>query len=270
MTRPLPPGFLKHLHLCTALVGLWLAGHASAQAPAAAAAAEAPSAPDAAASQAAPPLNLPKAPAPKPLAPATFVGGPAWQQLSNEQRQVLSPLATDWDKLDGTQRGKWLELAARFHALPADEQQRVRERMSEWARLSPAERQQVRAGFQNTQQLKKQDLQAKWEAYQSLPPERRQELLDKAAQKKPPALAATASAPARMTKSNLVPARPPQPITAVTPSLRQAKPGATTLLITQGSSLPSHQQAGMPKVLANPELIDPKTLLPRQSASKKP
>ena len=58
------------------------------------------------------------------------------------------------------------------------------------------------------------------------------------------------------------------------PALRRSvadilKPGliATTLLITQVNQRPLHQQAGQPKVFADPSLVDPKTLLPRAASA---
>lgn len=189
-----------------------------------------------------------------------------WNSLTVTQRGALAPLEHDWDKLDSSRRSKWLEVAARFHTLPADEQARLRDRMSEWAKLSPNERQQARVGFQSTQQIKSGDLQAKWEAYQALPAERRQALADRAALKtQPPNIVPSTKGPAAeaLAKSNLVPAPINAPITAVAPSMLQAKPGASTVLITQGKTLPAHQLAGQPKVLADPSLVDPKTLLPK-------
>ncbi|MEJ6001777.1 DUF3106 domain-containing protein [Paucibacter soli] len=209
---------------------------------------------------------------PLPARPAaSLLGISNWQALSPAQRSALAPLQHEWDKLDSSRRGKWLEVAARFHALPADEQARIRERMIEWTRLSPIERQQARVGFQSTPPLKNDELQAKWEAYQALPPERRQALADRASQKTLPAAGAATSgtdaAPASLAKSNLVPAPSAAPITAVAPSILQARPGATTVLITQAKTLPAHQTAGQPKVLADPNLVDPKTLLPKARAN---
>ena len=205
------------------------------------------------------------APPHKPLGAVALLGAGTWEQLSPAQRDILTPLAADWNKLDSAQRSKWLELAARFPKLSPEAQARVRERMAQWAKLSPTERQELRAAFQDAQQLRRADLQAKWEAYQALPEEKRQALMDKASQKKP-GPAAPATQPS-LAKSNIVPVAPKQPITAVAPSVRQAKPGATTLLITQVNQRPLHQQAGQPKVFADPSLVDPKTLLPRAASA---
>ncbi len=213
-------------------------------------------------------------PAPAALlaAPSPMQAAPKWAGLSPAQKQALAPLERDWDGLDDTRKSKWLEIAPRFAALPPDERDRIHERMRAWAALSPAERQQARVGYQMVQQLKTRDREAKWEAYQALSPEKRAELAEKAAHKqtaKPCLTGSKHCAPeAKLEaapKSNLVP--PPPRIQAakpVAPSVVQAKPGATTVLITQATIPPAHQQAGQTKVWADPELVDSKTLLPKK------
>jgi len=218
-------------------------------------------------------LPAPMAPAPLPLAPTTLTGGPDWAHLTPAQKQVLTPLQADWNQLDGGQKSKWLEVAARFHTITPDEQARIHQRMTEWTRLSPAQRQQARVAFQTTQRMKVNDIEAKWDAYQSLPPERRAELAAKAAEKaarKQQHSHANGLPPQGLAKNNLVPLSKPQAIVAVAPSVLQAKPGATTILITQGAMQPVHQLAGLPKVLADPNLVDSKTLLPKRSAAATP
>lgn len=240
--------------------------------PAAAQPAEAASAPEAVASA---PL-LPPLPslAPPMASPSTLPPPPNWQGLSRTQQLALGPLERDWDKLDPARKSKWLEIAARFLSLPRDEQTRMHERMRAWARLSPAQRQQARIGYQVALQIKADDRQAKWEAYQALPPERRQELADKAIKKltRPlPKPAGTESQQGSQTKSNLVPALPRHlPVKPVAPSVLQAKPGVSTVLITQAKTPPTHQRAGQTKVLADPALVDSKTLLPKQRPASTP
>ena len=202
---------------------------------------------------------------PSPLLPA-----PNWMGLTLEQRQALAPLEHDWDGLDESQKSKWLEVAPRFAALAPQERERIHERMRAWAALSPAERQRARVGYQMVQQLKTQDREAKWEAYQALSPERRRELAEKAAQKQAakPCVTGKRCTEAHLEsspKSNLVP-QPPRilPAKPVALSVVQAKPGASTVLITQATLPPVHQQAGQTKVWADPELVDSQTLLPRK------
>lgn len=238
-----------------------------------------------AASAAAPAVALPSSapavalpsPAPKPQPLPVTSGSAEWQALSPAQRQVLAPLEQEWNGLDGSRKGKWLELANRYPQLPADEQLRVQERMNAWVKLSPAERQQARVGFQVAQQLKADERQAKWEAYQALPVERRQELADKAAHKLAqgqPGIAGrtaeTKAATGQGAKPNLVLLLPrpqaDQPGQPLGPTVAQAKPGATTVLIGAGKT-PWQRPGGRARLTLDTSRIDSKTLLPKPAAS---
>jgi hypothetical protein len=201
---------------------------------------------------------LPSAPRPTALTSA-----PGWAGLTRAQRTILAPLEPDWPQMSDEHRGKWLTVANRIHRLPIDDQARLQERMRDWARMNPIERREARVGFLSAMQLDAEHRRAKWEAYQALPPERRAELAERAAKKKAPSTPA-ASSPGPVSKSNLVP-QPLKlaPATAVAASLVQAKPGATTVLITRAIMPPAHQEAGQPKVIADPQLVNPKTLLPK-------
>lgn len=188
---------------------------------------------------------------------------PEWSNLDTAQKRLLEPLSSEWNSLEPTSRARWLELAARHHSMSPQEQQRLEERIASWAQLSPAERQQVRLSFQQARQLKPQDREAKWEAYQALPPERREALADKAVQKRRPAPAPAGAHP----EATRTPALLPHPTTAlVTPtpgsSLLQARPGATTVLITQhrpAASASAHVQ----RRFFDARRLDANTLLPR-------
>ncbi len=198
-------------------------------------------------------------------------GGPAWAALSPAERTNLQPLQRDWAYIDESQKRKWLEMAVRMPAMRPDERVRIQERMTEWARLSPQERGRVRLGFQEATLAAPQDRKAQWEAYQALPPERKQELAARAA---PPASVARAARGDRgdrgdrespQTKSNIVaaPAAAVQPKT-VAPTVVQAQPGATTTLISKRPTPPAHQQTGLPKIAATPGFVDKSTLLPQR------
>lgn len=156
-----------------------------------------------------------------------------WQSLSAEQKRLLDPLADEWNSLEAGNRVRWMELTARYQSLSAEERQRLEERIAQWAKLSPNERQAVRLSFQQARQIKPEDRAAKWEAYQALPQERRDELADRAAKKHKPATPGpAASAPSSDVRKAGPLATPiPQPGAPVPgPTLMQAKPGATTVL----------------------------------------
>lgn len=194
--------------------------------------------------------------------------GPGWASLSAQQRSVLAPLQRDWHSIDASRRAKWLEVAARFPAMPAEERQRVQERMADWARMTPSERGRARLTFQESKQLTREQKQERWEAYQALPDEERQALAERArpatAPRKPTAPSAPfdASAPKKMADQARAGASAP-PVKAVAPTIVQAKPGATTTLMTRTATPPAHQQPGQPKIAAKPEQVNRQTLLPQ-------
>ncbi len=202
-------------------------------------------------------------------ATAPDTSGPAWPALSAQQRSVLAPLQRDWHTIDAARKAKWLEVAARFPSMPAEERQRVQERMAEWARMTPAERGRARLNFQESRQLTREQKQQRWEAYQALPDDQRRALAERA---KPAAdqRKAAAAAPAL---DAAVPKKTPQPARAaasaplvkpVAPTIVQAKPGATTTLMTRRAEPPAHQKPGQPKIAAKPDQVNSQTLLPQR------
>ena len=213
------------------------------------------------------------------LAAPPVAAGPAWSQLSPPQQKALTPLRGDWDNLDASRKQKWLEVASRFGTMPPPQQERVRERMTEWARLSPSQRTEARINYQQSTQVAPQDRQARWEAYQALPPEERAALAARAkpspVQSQPPSPAMTlrnAPVDAQAPKSNIV--SPTHGATAlprpVGPTVVQASRGATTSLVTATPRPPLHQQPGQPKIAASPRQVDRTTLLPKPGTALPP
>lgn len=198
----------------------------------------------------------------------TATKGRSWQNLSSQEQQALLPLKGDWAQLEPARQKKWLEVAARVGSLPAEERLRIQERMAQWAAMTPVQRASARLQFQEARQLSPGDRQAMWEAYQALPDEERRELAQRA---KPGATPATAAPRADLAassvgvKNNLVKLQSPS-VRAVSSSIVQAKPGATTTTITTRPSPPAHHHAGLPKIAATPEFVDPATLLPKRGA----
>jgi hypothetical protein len=202
--------------------------------------------------------------------------GARWADLQPAQQLALKPLEREWSTIDVRSKRKWQELAVRFPKLTPAEQSRVQERMTAWAKLTPRERTEARLHFQEAKQLPAQDRKERWDAYQALSPEQKQQFAERAApgfaadnaRKSAPA-AARNDKPARdsapQAKSNIVPnpalAAPPK---AVAPTLLQARPGATTTLITKRPAPPGHQQTGLPKIAATPEFVNKATLLPQR------
>lgn len=194
--------------------------------------------------------------------------GTAWSALTPAQQAALAPLRQDWPNIDAGRKQKWIEVVQRFAALSPAERERVQERMAEWARMSPAERGRARLQFQEARQIPAQERQALWEAYQALPSEERRALAARAVASAPAAQASSARRETRsgtgpVAKQNVVPTPAPGAATRpVAPVVVQAKPGASTTLVTRPSTPPLHNQAGLPKIAATRDFVDPVTLLP--------
>ena len=207
--------------------------------------------------------------------PAADSRGPSWASLSPSQHTALAPLAAEWNSLESIRKEKWLEIASRYPSMPAEEQQRVHLRMSEWTRLTPQQRTQARLNFQQSREVPKAEREARWEAYQALPAERKQALAQRAvpAAGAPSAAIGKPKAPtpvdAVQPKSNLVrnAASAPDGARPVTPVVVQARSGATTTLLSaKPAAPPPHQMVGQPKIAAGPGQVDRTTLLPRGGA----
>ena len=212
-------------------------------------------------------------PVARPASPAPTVAreeGVRWASLTPAQREALAPLEHDWPGIDAPRKQKWIALAARFKTLTPEERSRISARMTEWAKLTPAERGQARVNFEEARQLPAPDRSARWEAYQALPVEQRQQFAARAASaasgsREAPAVKSSAKRDSKEAKFNVVPnPAPTQPPKPVGPTLVQAAPGATTTLITRRPTPPPHQQTGMPKIAATPEFVNRSTLLPKR------
>lgn len=201
---------------------------------------------------------------PAPGARAT--GSASWSSLSPSQKNVLKPLEREWNRIDPDRQTKWLEIASKFPSMPAAEQERIQNRMTEWAKMTPRERGQARMNFKEAQQVPAQERKARWEAYKALPPEQQKQLAARATPVPRKAAAADASPEGSGSKkSNVVPnsSYAPRP-KAISPSVAQAQPGATTNLITKRPSPPPHQPSGLPKIAVTPGFVDQATLLPKR------
>ena len=200
--------------------------------------------------------------------------GQVWASLSVAQQQALLPLKREWHLIDAPRKQKWVEVASRFAALTGEERERIQARMTEWAKMSPSERGRARLQFQETRQLTPSERQAKWQEYQALPDDQRRKLAQTA--KTPIPTATTLASPVHVGAQALPATRRPSakvddptsdPAKAARPAipnLVQGKPGATTTTVSTRPSPPAHQQAGLPKIAATSDFVDPATLLPKR------
>ena len=200
--------------------------------------------------------------APKAVKPAPEQGV-RWHELKPAQQTLLKPLEREWSGIGAQHKQKWIEMSARFPTMSPPEQARIQERMAEWARLTPQQRSQARLHFQEAKQVPAIDRKARWDAYQALSPEQKQQLAARAAPQTAGDKPAARETP--QAKSNIVPnpaltARPK----VIAPVVVQASPGATTSPITKRPTPPAHQQTGLPKIAATPGFVDKATLLPQR------
>ena len=225
-------------------------------------------------------VAAPQAASNAPLAPAAAAaqeaGGPRWNELSPAHRKVLAPLAGDWNALDARSKERWVDVAGRFPKMPADEQQRANQRMGEWAHMTVAQRTQARMNFQETRSLSKEEREARWQAYQALPEDKKRELAAKRAAAAPASAASTAVAQVRrhvpppldtvQPKSNVVgPVAPVRTAAGSAPQAGSVRPGVTTTLLTRRAAPPPHQHDGSLKIAAGPNSVDRTTLLPKRT-----
>jgi hypothetical protein len=199
--------------------------------------------------------------------------GPPWSALTFAQQSALAPLKKEWQAIDAPRKQKWLEIAARLPSMPPEERQRIQERMTEWARMTPEERGRARLQFQEARQISPQERQARWDAYLALPAEERRALADsaktvpkasRASVRGPAGEPAMPSATTSVQKNNIVTAPSTNAAAkAVGPTVVQAKPGASTTLISKTATPPAHAQVGQPKIVAGQDKVDRSTLLPQ-------
>ena len=170
------------------------------------------------------------------------VSKPEWRELNPSQQLALRPLAVKWSSINEAQKRKWLAISQNFAALPPAEQTRLHGRMTEWVALSPQERSQARLNFAGARDLPADERMAKWQAYQALTPEERQEL---AAQG---------------------PVKPTGAATAIKPSPAQK----LVVTPTMGKSLDAKDQRKTrpaPRIATAPHEVGQNTLLPQPATA---
>jgi hypothetical protein len=123
----------------------------------------------------------------KSATPPKAAARPGWSKLTASQQQALKPLASSWETLSAGQQRKWLEISNNYPSLSPTDQAKMHGRMREWVALSTQERAQARLNFAKTSELSKElspaEKRAKWDAYNSLPPEQKQKLAETGSQK---------------------------------------------------------------------------------------
>lgn len=201
-----------------------------------------------------------------PAGPALAQGasGPAWTELSANEQRALEPLRAQWPTIDPARKAKWREVASKYHSLSPAEQQRLRARMADWDGMSATQRTEARTRFRESNELPASERQARWEAYQSLSPEQREELAARAASRPSALGSAKGAGPDAHTLADEPGKKLAEAARPVGPGVVQARPGASTRPILQAPAPPRHQQPGLPKIAATPGFVDSNTLLPKR------
>ena len=174
---------------------------------------------------------------------------PSWAELTPLQQQALAPLASSWNTtMSEAQKRKWLALSKNYGSLPPEDQATLNSRMNEWVALSPQQRAQARLNFGKTRELSRQltpeEKKARWEAYQALSPEEKQQLAAKGSPN--PAGAATAVKPVPPQKLAIVPLHAAKPGARLEPKVT-APPAAEAVPATAASAEAARGAAAPPQ-----------------------
>ncbi|MGB0127312.1 MAG: DUF3106 domain-containing protein [Rhodocyclaceae bacterium] len=103
---------------------------------------------------------------------------PDWGGLTPRQKQVLTPLQSEWDSLPDARRKNWLGIANGYPRMSVEEQRRVQARMREWAELTPDQRRKARERYRSLQSVppnQREALKHRWEEKVN-PPEKERKL----------------------------------------------------------------------------------------------
>lgn len=190
--------------------------------------------------------------------------GPAWKELSRDQRTALSPLQNRWSNMGEAQKRRWLAVAENFEQLSEEEKDKLSSRMAAWSNLSVQQRNQARLNFSTRKKYAPGDLQAQWDAYQALSEAEKKSLAAKATPKargaapalRPPAKKKLASIPAAASVPSTVPNPPKIPVTEAVraPLVRPALPTPATPVVVEAAPVLTPQAA--PTMVLPPLSLD--------------
>lgn len=108
--------------------------------------------------------------------PATL---PAWEQLTQAQRdELVAPMRERWNA-NPDERTRMLERARRWHAMPPEMRSRAHRGMKRWEHMDPAKRTEMQALFERTRDMPKQQKRetfALYHAMRKMTPDQREAL----------------------------------------------------------------------------------------------
>jgi CHASE3 domain sensor protein len=105
-----------------------------------------------------------------------------WQQLNQQDQQILQRFSDRWDELPADRQQRLLNGARQWANMNQEERQQAQQRFQQWRQLPPDQQQRLRERFQRFRQLPPEQREAirnarQW--FQTLPPERRKEMREK-------------------------------------------------------------------------------------------
>ncbi|MHB1233129.1 MAG: DUF3106 domain-containing protein [Burkholderiales bacterium] len=95
---------------------------------------------------------------------------PTWEQLTPQQKQLLSALEAQWNQETDRLRNSLVRVANKYPKMKPAEQERVRRRIARWASLTPEQRKAARERYKKIKKQppeKQKEVKKKWEHYQS-------------------------------------------------------------------------------------------------------
>ena len=103
---------------------------------------------------------------------------PAWEQLTQAQREVLiAPMRARWND-NQEKRARMYEHARRWQDMTPEQRERAHRGMKRWRHMDPEQREQARALFQQMRGMtteQRKDLRERW---QRMTPEQRHEWVE--------------------------------------------------------------------------------------------
>lgn len=113
--------------------------------------------------------------APAQVAPTPDPPLPAWEQLTQAQRDTLvAPIRERWNREPG-ERVRILERARRWAEMPPEQRARARHGMKRWEHMSPQKRAEARALFHAMRGMDEAQRKAFLEQWQQMSPRQRSE-----------------------------------------------------------------------------------------------
>ncbi len=93
---------------------------------------------------------------------------PAWEQLTQAQRdELVAPMRERWNA-NPDERARMLERANRWHAMPPEMRDRAHRGMKRWEHMDPAKRAEMQALFERTRDMPKQQKRETYALYHAM------------------------------------------------------------------------------------------------------